>query len=101
LSVLNADKPPLSPDIILNRVAQFAGWISCEGFLSMKDQLIIVIVVVMLIMFLKGTWPIYLTKAPTFVQKIKLFPGAIFIVGYVYNFSNPFFQNEIKILKPF
>jgi hypothetical protein len=53
LPVMNADKPTLSQDAILDRISQFA-----------------------------GVWPIYVTKAPTFVEKAKLFPGATFVVGY-------------------
>lgn len=52
LSVTNVDKPPLAPDETLRRAAQF-------------------------------TWraPLWLTQAPTFVEKARLFPGAVFAVG--------------------
>ncbi|MBV8779403.1 MAG: hypothetical protein JO258_19590 [Alphaproteobacteria bacterium] len=52
LSVANVDKPPLAGDTVRQRVAQFA-WKS----------------------------PVELTRAPTFVEKSRLFPGAAFVVG--------------------
>ncbi len=52
LSADNADKPPLPPKTILDRIAQFA-----------------------------GRWPVYVTNAPTFVEKARLFPGTTFVVG--------------------
>jgi hypothetical protein len=52
LSVTNADKPPLADDEVRRRLAAFA-W--------------------------RG--PVWLTRAPTFVEKARLFPGATFVVG--------------------
>jgi len=52
LSLHNVDKPVLSTDEVERRVRQFAG----------KADL-------------------WLTRAATFVQKARLFPGAIFVVG--------------------
>jgi len=52
LSVTNVDKPPLGPEEVRRRLGQF-------------------------------TWhlPVWLTRAPTFVQKAMLFPGTVFVVG--------------------
>jgi nicotinamide mononucleotide (NMN) deamidase PncC len=52
LSVVNADKPALTVEEVRSRLAQFA-----------------------------GTSSLWLTRAPTFVDKAALFPGAVFIVG--------------------
>src|SRR5258708_9641995 len=52
ISVTNVDKPPLAGETVRNRLAQFA-WKS----------------------------PVELTRAPTFVEKSRLFPGTIFVVG--------------------
>jgi hypothetical protein len=52
ISVTNVDKPPLSGETVRHRLAQFA-W----------------------------KWPVELTRAPTFVEKSRLFPGAIFVIG--------------------
>jgi cytidylyltransferase-like protein len=52
LSVTNVDKPPLAGETVRRRLAQFA-WKS----------------------------PVELTRAPTFVEKSRLFPGATFVVG--------------------
>lgn len=52
LSVANADKPPLGAEEVRRRAASFAG---------------------------RG--PLWLTHAPTFVEKAHLFPGAAFVVG--------------------
>ena len=52
LSVVNVDKPPLESGEVRRRVAQFAGRARVE-----------------------------LTRAPTFLEKSRLFPGATFIVG--------------------
>ncbi len=49
----NVDKPFLAPDVVLDRLAQFA-----------------------------GRWPVYAAAAPTFVAKARLYPGAIFVVGF-------------------
>jgi hypothetical protein len=52
ISVTNVDKPPLAGETVRQRLAQFA-WKS----------------------------PVELTRAPTFVEKSRLFPGTIFVVG--------------------
>jgi hypothetical protein len=52
LSVTNVEKPPLGDDEIDRRAAAFAGY-----------------------------QPLWLTRAPTFVEKARLFPGAVFVVG--------------------
>jgi nicotinamide mononucleotide (NMN) deamidase PncC len=52
LSVVNADKPPLGADEVRRRLAQFRGEATVE-----------------------------LTRAPTFREKARLFPGASFVVG--------------------
>jgi hypothetical protein len=52
LSVTNVDKPPLPGETVRQRLAQFA-WKS----------------------------PVELTRAPTFVEKSRLFPGTTFVVG--------------------
>jgi hypothetical protein len=52
ISVTNVDKPPLAGDTVRNRLAQFA-WKS----------------------------PVELTRAPTFVEKSRLFPRTTFVVG--------------------
>jgi hypothetical protein len=52
LSIANVDKPPLTAEVIRQRLPQF-------------------------------TWhaPLWLTRAPTFVEKATLFPGVVFVVG--------------------
>ena len=52
ISVTNVDKPPLTGDAVRQRLAQFA-----------------------------GKWPVELTRAPTFVEKSRLFPGTTFVIG--------------------
>jgi hypothetical protein len=52
ISVTNVDKPPLAGETVRNRLAQFA-WKS----------------------------PVELTRAPTFVEKSRLFPGTTFVIG--------------------
>lgn len=52
ISVTNVDKPPLAGDAVKHRLRQFAWRASVE-----------------------------LTRAPTFVEKSRLFPGATFVVG--------------------
>ena len=52
ISVTNVDKPPLAGETVRHRLAQFA-WKS----------------------------PVELTRAPTFLEKSRLFPGATFVVG--------------------
>ena len=53
LSIANVDKPPLDPEEITRRIAQFAGVAS-----------------------------IWVTRAATFLHKADLFPGAAFVVGF-------------------
>jgi hypothetical protein len=53
LSVANADKPELPREEVERRVAQFA-----------------------------GVGPVWVTRAPTFIQKAELFPGAAFVLGW-------------------
>ncbi len=53
LSAVNVDKPPLPTATILQRMAQFA-----------------------------GRCPLYITRTPTFIEKIRLFPQTTFVVGY-------------------
>jgi nicotinic acid mononucleotide adenylyltransferase len=52
ISVTNVDKPPLAAETVRHRLAQFA-W----------------------------KWPVELTRAPTFLEKARLFPGATFVIG--------------------
>jgi nicotinic acid mononucleotide adenylyltransferase len=52
ISVTNVDKPPLTGTAVRHRLAQFA-WKS----------------------------PVELTRAPTFVEKSRLFPGTAFVIG--------------------
>ena len=52
ISVTNVDKPPLAGETVRHRLAQFA-WKA----------------------------PVELTRAPTFVEKSRLFPGTTFVVG--------------------
>jgi hypothetical protein len=52
ISVTNVDKPPLANETVRHRLAQFAWKASVE-----------------------------LTRAPTFVEKSRLFPGTTFVVG--------------------
>ncbi len=53
LSVVNADKPRLEPAAVLDRLSQFA-----------------------------GRYAAYAGNAPTFVEKARLYPGAVFVVGF-------------------
>ena len=53
LAARNLDKPSLTPQTILQRIAQFA-----------------------------GRYTVLASHAPTYVQKSQLYPGATFIVGY-------------------
>jgi Cytidylyltransferase-like len=52
LSVLNADKPPLSDEAVRRRLTQFV-WRA----------------------------PVWLTRAPTYTEKAELFPGCVFVIG--------------------
>jgi len=53
LSAVNVDKPAMEPSTVRERIAQFA-----------------------------GRWPIYVSNAPTFLEKARLFPGVTFVTGY-------------------
>jgi hypothetical protein len=53
LAAVNVDKPPLSPEVVLDRLSQFA-----------------------------GRWPIFVSNAPTYVEKAHIYPGCVFVVGY-------------------
>jgi hypothetical protein len=53
VAAVNAEKAPLPPPTVLERMAQFA-----------------------------GRWLILASNAPTFDQKARLYPGALFVVGY-------------------
>ncbi|MFT5193969.1 MAG: hypothetical protein ACI9EW_003488 [Cellvibrionaceae bacterium] len=53
ISALNVDKPPLAKEVVLARIAQFAGHHS-----------------------------IYVTGEPTFLGKARLFPGTVFVIGF-------------------
>ncbi len=53
LAAHNADKEPLAPHEVLERVAQFA-----------------------------GRWPVTVSHAATFVEKARLYPQTTFVVGY-------------------
>jgi len=52
ISVINVDKPPLEGETVRYRLAQFA-WKA----------------------------PVVLTRAPTFLEKVRLFPGTTFVIG--------------------
>jgi hypothetical protein len=52
LTVINADKPPLDPADVMQRITQFV-----------------------------GIARIWLTRSPTFAEKARLFPGTTFVVG--------------------
>ena len=54
LSVVNVDKPPLGVREVRRRLAAFRG----------------------------ARWPLVLTRAPTFVEKARLFPGVTFVIGW-------------------
>lgn len=53
ISAQNVDKPAITPDTIVQRIAQFA-----------------------------GRWPVYVTNAPTYLEKAQLFPNTVFVVGF-------------------
>ncbi len=70
LSAFNVEKPPLAPEVLLHRMAQFA-----------------------------GRYAIYASNAPTFVEKAQLYPGTIFVVGYdtaVRIMQPRFYQDSIE-----
>ncbi len=53
VSAANVDKQSMAEDVLLTRLAQFA-----------------------------GRHPVYATQAPTFIEKARLFPGVTFVLGY-------------------
>ena len=53
LSVVNVDKPPLTHTEVEQRAQQFS-----------------------------GRWRVLLTRAPRFVEKARLFPGCVFVIGW-------------------
>lgn len=53
VAAVNVDKPPLETGLLLERLSQFA-----------------------------GRWPVVAGRAPTFVEKSRLYPGAVFVVGF-------------------
>ncbi len=53
VSAVNADKPPLETAVLLDRLSRFA-----------------------------GRWAVVAGSAPTFVEKSRLYPGAVFVVGF-------------------
>jgi Cytidylyltransferase-like len=53
LAAVNVDKPPLPAEVVLARIAQFA-----------------------------GRYAVLVSRAPTYIQKARLYPGATFVVGY-------------------
>lgn len=53
LPATNADKPPLQKKTVLHRLAQFA-----------------------------GLHTVYVSTAPTFIEKSRIYPGTTFVVGY-------------------
>ena len=53
ISAQNVDKPPIEPETIVERIAQFA-----------------------------GRWPVYATNAPTYLEKARLFPNTVFVIGF-------------------
>lgn len=70
LSAVNVDKPPLPPEIILARAGQFA-----------------------------GRYPVLVSDAPTYIGKARLYPGAIFVVGYdtaVRIFAPRYYENSVE-----
>ena len=53
LSIVNVDKPPLEEGKVLRRLRQF-----------------------------HGRWRVVLTRAPTFIEKVRLLPGVTFAIGW-------------------
>lgn len=69
LAAINVDKPPLSAETILNRIAQFA-----------------------------GRYAVMVSDAPTYLGKARLYGGATFVVGYdtaVRIFDPRYYQNSV------
>ncbi|MCA9936157.1 MAG: hypothetical protein H6662_06765 [Ardenticatenaceae bacterium] len=70
VSAANVDKPPLEPEVLVARLAQFA-----------------------------GRYAVYATYAPTFLQKARLFPGVTFVVGFdtAVRLLHPrYYQNSVE-----
>lgn len=70
LSAVNVDKPPLPADLILARAGQFA-----------------------------GRYPVFVSDAPTYIGKARLYPGATFVVGYdtaVRIFAPRYYENSVE-----
>ncbi len=53
ISAQNVDKPAITPETIVQRIAQFA-----------------------------GRWPVYVSNAPTYLEKAQLFPYTVFVIGF-------------------
>lgn len=53
ISAPNVDKPDIAPKTIVERLSQFA-----------------------------GRWPAYATNAPTYLEKARLFPDTVFVIGF-------------------
>jgi hypothetical protein len=73
LSVANVEKPPLAEAEVRRRIARFA-WRA----------------------------PIWLTHAPTFLEKSRLFPGAVFVVGIdtaVRIVDSRFYGNSVEAMR--
>lgn len=62
ISAQNVDKPPIAPETVVDRMAQFA-----------------------------GRWPVYATNAPTYLEKARLFPNTVFVIG---------FDTAVRVLHP-
>lgn len=62
ISAKNVDKPPIAPQTVVDRIAQFA-----------------------------GRWPVYATSAPTYLEKARLFPNTVFVIG---------FDTAVRVLHP-
>ncbi|MCA9917765.1 MAG: hypothetical protein KC445_07430, partial [Anaerolineales bacterium] len=62
ISAKNVDKPPIAPETVVERIAQFA-----------------------------GRWPVYVSNAPTYQEKARLFPNTVFVIG---------FDTAVRVLHP-
>lgn len=70
LSAVNVDKPPLPTNVILARAGQFA-----------------------------GRYPVFVSDAPTYIGKARLYPGTTFVVGYdtaVRIFAPRYYENSVE-----
>ena len=73
LSTFNVDKPPLPIDVTLDRVAQFA-----------------------------GRHTIFVSNAPTYLEKAQLYPNTTFVIGYdtaVRVFEPKYYQDSHKNMR--